>query len=94
MDLIFASLKSSKNMNLVFFFSSLNKFKEVEFNFFVSFKILGNMIFFSSYKIPEKMNLISGKVKKLKNYFDLFTNFKTLKKAKLLTINFSKGNLR
>ena len=83
-------------MNLVFFsfFSSLNKFKEVEFNFFVSFKILRNMIFFSSYIISEKMNLISGKVKKLKNYFDLFTNFKTLKKAKLLTINFSKGNLR
>ena len=70
-------------------------FKEVEFNFFVSLKILRNMFFFfASYKIPEKMNLISGKVKKLKNYFDLFTNFKTLKKAKLLTINFSKGNLR
>ena len=64
-------------------------------NFFVSFEILRNMFFFlASYKIPEKMNLISGKVKKLKNYFDLFTNLKTLKKAKLLTINFSKGNLR
>ena len=66
-------------------------------NFFVSFEILRNMFFFcflASYKIPEKMNLISGKVKKLKNYFDLFTNLKTFKKAKLFTINFSKGNLR
>ena len=50
-------------MNLVFL-SSLNKFKEEEFNFFASLKSLRNMdFFFASYKSPEKMNLVSGKRK-------------------------------
>ena len=41
------------------------------------------------------MNLVFGKLKRAKkNYFDFFASLKTLKKAILLTINFSKGNLR
>ena len=59
-----SSLKTLKNMNLIF--CKLKKLKRHEFNCF--FSNLNKLItFFASYKIQEKMNLISGKLEKAKN---------------------------
>ena len=69
-------------MNLFYFFASLNKFKEEEFNFFASLKSLRNINFFANYKSPEKMHTVSGKLKKAtKNYCVFFASLKALKKA-------------
>ena len=50
MNISFVSFKKLKKHELIylsiFFFASLNKFKEEEFNFFASFKSLRNMDFF------------------------------------------------
>ena len=64
-----------------------------------SFKSLKNMdFFFASYKNPEKMNLFFDKLAKAKKITSIFFFFvaslKTLEKPILLTIIFTKGNLR
>ena len=64
-----------------------------------SFKSLKNMdlFFFASYKNPEKMNLFSDKLAKAKKITSIFffvASLKTLEKPILLTIIFTKGNLR
>ena len=77
-------------MNLVVFFSSLNTLKEEEFNCLRARKLKKHGFHFASNKIHEKMNLIFGK---LKNTL-IFCKLKNAEKAILLTIIFTKGNLR
>ena len=76
-------------MNLIFF-SSLHYLKEEEFNCLRTRKLQKHGFHFASNKIHEKMNLIFGKLKSIL----IFCKLKNAQKAILLTIIFTKGNLR